>query len=51
MSVCDRVAASMTEATFSDEEVRAVLMLVWAIGLSAVYKSPDAARNQPVSVS
>jgi hypothetical protein len=32
----------MTEATFSDEEVRAVLMLVWAIGLSAVYKSSEA---------
>jgi O-antigen ligase len=29
--------ASMTEATFSDEEVRALLMLVWALGLSAVY--------------
>jgi O-antigen ligase len=35
------LAASMTEATFSDEEVRAVLMLVWAIGLSAVYKTAE----------
>jgi len=42
------LVASMTEATFSDEEVRALLMLVWALGLSAVYNrkagvSPDAA--------
>lgn len=29
---------SMTEATFADEEVRALLMFVWAIGLSAWYK-------------
>jgi O-antigen ligase len=30
---------SMTEASFADEEVRALLMLVWAIGLSVEYKS------------
>jgi O-antigen ligase len=40
------LVASLTEATFSDEEVRAVLMLVWALGLSTVYNrkvglSPD----------
>ncbi len=29
---------SMTEATFSDEEVREMLMFVWAIGLAAQYK-------------
>ncbi len=29
---------SMTEATFSDEEVRQMLMFVWAIGLAVWYK-------------
>jgi len=28
----------MTEATFSDEEVRQMLMFVWAIGLAVWYK-------------
>jgi O-antigen ligase len=31
------LVASMTEATFSDEEVRILLMLVWSIGLVATY--------------
>jgi O-antigen ligase len=31
------LVCSITEATFSDEEVRALLMLVWGIGLSSVY--------------
>ncbi len=30
--------ASMTEATFADEEVRQLLMFVWAIGLAPWYK-------------
>jgi len=29
---------SLTEATFSDEEVREMLMFVWSIGLAAQYK-------------
>ncbi len=37
------LASSMTEATFADEEVRALLMLIWAIGLAGWYK---AARSQ-----
>jgi len=32
------LGTSMTEATFVDEEVRALLMFVWAVGLSAWYK-------------
>jgi len=32
------LGTSVTEATFVDEEVRALLMFVWAIGLSAWYK-------------
>jgi O-antigen ligase len=38
------LAGSMTEATFSDEEVRALLMLVWGLGLATVYnrRSQDA---------
>jgi O-antigen ligase len=32
------MVASMTEATFADEEVRQLLMFVWAVGLSAWYK-------------
>lgn len=32
------LVASLTEATFADEEVRAILMLVWAAGLSVGYK-------------
>jgi O-antigen ligase len=40
------LVASMTEATFSDEEVRTLLMLVWAIGLSGVYK-PTETDNAP----
>jgi len=31
------LVGSVTEATFSDEEVRALLMLVWGLGLVAVY--------------
>lgn len=31
------LVASLTEATFADEEVRAILMLVWAVGLSVEY--------------
>ena len=38
--------ANDSEATFSDEEVRAVLMLVWAIALSAVYKSPESEQGE-----
>ena len=30
--------ASMTEATFADEEVRVVLMLIWSVGLVVLYK-------------
>jgi (heptosyl)LPS beta-1,4-glucosyltransferase len=33
------LASSMTEATFADEEVRALLMLIWAIGLASWYKA------------
>jgi O-antigen ligase len=33
------LVASFTEATFADEEVRAILMLVWAVGLSVRYNS------------
>ncbi len=43
--------ASMTEATFSDEEVRTVLLLVWAIGLSAVYNFSETEPSRDVSVS
>jgi len=34
---------SMTEATFADEEVRQLLMLIWAAGLWPLYKQPSAA--------
>ena len=33
------LVSSLSEATFADEEVRALLMLVWAVGLSVWYKS------------
>ena len=33
------LVASLSEATFADEEVRAILMLVWAVGLAVWYKS------------
>ena len=39
------LAGSMTEATFADEEVRALLMLTWAIGLGAGYKT-EADRSE-----
>lgn len=45
------LAASMTEATFSDEEVRALLMLVWALGLSAVYNRKAGASPDTASVT
>lgn len=32
------LVASVTEATFADEEVRQMLMFVWAVGLGAWYK-------------
>jgi O-antigen ligase len=32
---------SMVEATFADEEVRQMLMFVWAIGLASWYKSSE----------
>ncbi len=35
------LGTSVTEATFVDEEVRALLMFVWAVGLSAWYKRAD----------
>ena len=45
------LVASMTEATFSDEEVRALLMLVWALGLSAVYNRKAGVFRDAVSVT
>lgn len=39
------LAASMTEAAFADEEVRALLMVIWAIGLAAGYKNEDEAAE------
>ncbi len=33
------LGTSLTEATFADEEVRALLMFVWAAGLGSSYKS------------
>ena len=45
------LAASMTEATFSDEEVRTVLLVVWAVGLSEVYKPAETGLARDVSVS
>jgi len=39
------LAASMTEAAFADEEVRALLMLIWAAGLAAGYKHEDEAAE------
>ncbi|MEW5797162.1 MAG: O-antigen ligase family protein [Candidatus Zixiibacteriota bacterium] len=39
---------SLSEATFSDEEVRVLLMLVWALGLAAVYnREKSSAQGQP----
>jgi len=35
------LATSMTEATFADEEVRQMLMFVWAIGLAILYKRSE----------
>ncbi|MCX6835858.1 MAG: O-antigen ligase family protein, partial [candidate division Zixibacteria bacterium] len=45
------LAASMTEATFSDEEVRTILMLVWALGLSAVYNQKAGVSPAAVTVT
>jgi O-antigen ligase len=35
------LGTSMTEATFVDEEVRALLMLIWAVGLSVWYNQGE----------
>jgi O-antigen ligase len=35
------LGTSVTEATFVDEEVRALLMFIWAVGLSAWYKRTE----------
>jgi len=42
------LVASLTEATFADEEVRALLMLVWAVGLSVWYKSETGSGHDEV---
>lgn len=42
------LATSMTEATFTDEEVRQLLMLIWALGLSA-WNVPARAGGQSSS--
>jgi len=42
------LATSMTEASFTDEEVRQLLMLIWAIGLSA-WTSAEKGPAQPAS--
>ncbi len=39
--------SSLTEATFADEEVRQMLMFVWAVGLFSLYPGPERAGNQP----
>lgn len=45
------LVTSMTEATFSDEEVRALLMLVWALGLSGVYNRKAGGSLAAVTVT
>ena len=40
------LASSVTEATFSDEEPRALLMFVWAAGLTVWYKSGKAMASE-----
>ncbi|RKX26020.1 MAG: hypothetical protein DRP45_04580 [Candidatus Zixiibacteriota bacterium] len=39
------LATSLTEATFADEEVRTLLMFVWAVGLSGWYKQLDSTNS------
>jgi hypothetical protein len=39
---------SLFEATFADEEVRQLLMFVWALGLASVYQErPERPPGQP----
>lgn len=45
------LVGSMTEASFSDEEVRAVLMFVWAGGLAVAYNNRESARSVRTTVS
>ncbi|UCE25698.1 MAG: O-antigen ligase family protein [Candidatus Zixiibacteriota bacterium] len=41
------LVSSLTEATFADEEVRQMLMFLWAVGLFSLYPGPERAGNQP----
>ena len=45
------LVGSLTEASFSDEEVRAVLMFVWASGLAVAYNNQESARSGRTTVS
>jgi len=42
------VLGSLSEATFIDEEIRQMLMFVWAAGLWPLYKSQSKSINRPV---
>lgn len=45
------VITSLTEATFADEEVREMLMFIWAVGLSASYKDEMGLESNPAELS
>jgi len=45
------VITSLTEATFADEEVREMLMFIWAVGLAGSYKKEIGLDRKPAELS
>lgn len=43
------LVSSVTEATFADEEVREMLMFIWAIGLGSLYKQHETTSTDKTS--
>lgn len=39
------LVSSLTEATFADEEVRQMLMFIWAVGLFSLFPSPQSSKG------
>ena len=45
------LTTSLFEATFADEEVRQLLMFIWAVGLSATYKTTNMSNRPAIKNS
>jgi len=42
------MVSSLTEATFADEEVRQLMMFIWAAGLSVWYNEPASSEEDEI---